>query len=74
MSDDLLDYSGIITLNTDPVNHPGLIFYSLDDGKIKEEKIKETAMKVGAFALTTVLFFASQGAYNGQPILGPSIP
>jgi hypothetical protein len=74
MSDDPLDFSGTITLKTDSVNHPGMIFYSLDDGKTREQKIKETLKKVVAFAVTAALLIATQGAYTGQPIPVPAIP
>jgi hypothetical protein len=65
MSDSGFDYSGTITLKTDSVNHPGMIFYSLDDGKTREQKIKELALKVTITVGSAVLMFISGGAGAG---------
>ncbi|MDR1286586.1 MAG: hypothetical protein LBK08_03170 [Treponema sp.] len=73
MSDNILDFSGKITLKTDPANHPGMIFYFLDDGKTESEKIKDILKKVGTVAIAFGLFFATQGGYTGQPVLLPVI-
>jgi hypothetical protein len=64
-SDDPLDYSGKITLKTDTEKHPGMIFYELDDGKTKEQKVKEGVDKV----LKTVVNAASVlfGSGSGVP-------
>jgi hypothetical protein len=65
MSDNPLDFSGTITLKTDSANHPGMIFYSLDDGKTREQKMKELALKVVMTVGTAALMFISGGAGAG---------
>ena len=68
MSSNPMDFSGKITLYTDKVNHPGMIFYSLDDGKTKEEKQKDIVKKGISLLIGIGLFLLGTGVQPRMPI------
>ena len=74
LSDNPNDFSGTISLHTDIENHPGMIFYSLDDGKTMKEKVMETVSKVATTVAGAIM--AIMGAPSGvpEPIPAPALP
>ena len=56
LSDNPNDFSGTITLHTDIENHPGMIFYSLDDGKTIKEKALENVTKMATSVVGAIMF------------------
>ena len=74
LSDNPLDFSGTITLHTDSENHPGMIFYSLDDGKTKEEKMQETVQKVVEIVVGAALIMMGAPAEIPAPTMPAPAP
>lgn len=74
LSDNLADFSGTITLHTDIEKHPGMIFYSLDDGKTMREKVEENVTKI-VTSITSVIL-SMMGVPSGvlEPIPAPTLP
>ena len=68
MSSNPMDFSGKITLYTDKANHPGMIFYSLDDGKTKEEKQKDIVKKGLSLLVGIGLFLLGTGVQPRMPV------
>ena len=56
-----------ITLSVDPENHPGMIFYDLDDGRTPEEYALKVAEKIVAPVVSAAMIVTGAGA-------GPEIP
>ena len=74
LSDNPTDFSGTITLYTDIENHPGMIFYSLDDGKTMQEKAKETITKIVTSVTSVILSIMGVPSGVLEPIPAPTLP
>ncbi len=57
-----------LTLTTDEVNHPGMIFYSIDSGKTQKQENLDRALKALGIGLSVLSIFLGCGAVNVNPI------
>lgn len=63
-----------ISLTVDPINHPGMIFYDLDDGKTPEEYALKVTEKIVAPVITAAMIVIGAGVVPEIPVMPAPVP
>ena len=63
-----------ITMRVDPENHPGMIFYDLDDGRTPEEYALKVTEKIVAPIVSAALIIVGAGTVPEIPTMPAPMP